>query len=435
MITIGIILILAAIGVLIVNGMNKENEIFNSNLSTDKKHKAKDIIVLPAFLKPIILGAVGIILLVGGALNPFSINDAGNRQVIQPISGELSVRFAPGLYFAGFWSKVTTYPNNVTIQVGPEEKKSEKADYWESSHTATFSEGDQATVGHTVKWDLPNGDKEMIELHTTYSNIDNLMTTTLLQYQKETMNYSTQRLSSEGHYSGGQSQLKEFFQDQLRNGQVLLITETKTRLLEDSTTKTYIQVSAKTTADGKPLRTKSDIQTYNLVASFSSVDFVKYDERIYKKLKDKIDAASDEATAKQQFITAQQEALTEEAKGQKLIAQTTAREQSAKLEAVIRAQKEAEVAKENVTRDKSIAASTLALKRAEAEGDKLKVQAGLSPREKADFEMKTKIAVAKELAKVNVPSIVVGGGSSGGASPMDAIGINMLMDINNKLSK
>ena len=83
---------------------------------------------------------------------------------------------------------------------------------------------------------------------------------------------------------------------------------------------------------------KSDIQKYGIIASFASIDKVVYDARIYEKLKAKIDAASDEATAKQQLITAQQEALTEKARGEKLIAETKAREESAKLEAVIRAQ-------------------------------------------------------------------------------------------------
>lgn len=141
---------------------------------------------------------VAVVLIVGAIFNPFSINDAGERQVVQTIGGDLWVRFEPGLYLSGPMSKVTTYPNNVTVQVGPEEKKSNQADYWELAHTATFAEGDQAQVGHTVKWDLPNSEPQMKELHTTYNNIDNLMRTTLLQYQKETMNYSTQRLSSTG---------------------------------------------------------------------------------------------------------------------------------------------------------------------------------------------------------------------------------------------
>lgn len=388
--------------------------------------------------KKIIIGVSAfIIILLVSMFNPISINDAGERQVVQTIGGDLWVRFQPGLYVSGFGSKVTTYPNNVTVQVGPEEKRSSEADYWELSHIATFGEGDQALVGHTVKWDLPNSEPAMKELHTTYNNIDNLMKTTLLQYQKETMNYSTQRLSSEAHYSGGQSQLKEYFQDQLRKGQVLLITETKTRKLEDGTEKAYIEVREKLDSNGSFLRTKSDIQTYGMLASFSSIDYVKYDARIYEKLKDKIDAASDEATAKQKLITAQQEALTVKAQGEKLVAETQAREQAAKLEAVIRAEKEAAVAEQNLKRDKLKAASDLAIKRANAEGDRLKVAAGLTPLEKATIEKETAIGVAKALAGpqgIKFPDIVAGSNGQGGGA-LQTLELKMLHDLAKDMSK
>lgn len=386
------------------------------------------------FKVPII---VTVSILLALMFNPFAINDAGNRQVIQTFGGDLSVKFDPGFYYAGINAKVTTYPNNVTVQVGPKDKRSEEADYWRPEHIATFSEGDQANVGHTVKWDLPNGADQMTELHTTYNSIDNLMKTTLLQYQKETMNYSTQRLSSEAHYSGGQSQLKEYFQDQLRRGQVLLVTETKTRKLEDGTEKTYIKVQEKTDENGDFLRTQSDIQTYGMIASFSSIDYVKYDDRIYEKLKAKIDAASDEATAKQQLITAQQEALTEKAKGEKLIAETTAREESAKLQAVIRAQKEAAVAEQNLRRDKLNAAAKLALKKAEAQGDKLKVAAGLSPLEAAEIERDTRIGVMKALAGPSgiVFPRIVSGGSDGQGGALQTFELERLYELSNKMSK
>ena len=53
-----------------------------------------------------------------------------------------------------------------------------------------------------------------------------------------------------------------------------------------------------------------------------------------------------------------------------------------------------------------------------------------------EWEYKTKVGVAAELAKVNVPAVVVGGGDGkGGVSPMDAIGVNMLLDIMNKMEK
>lgn len=386
--------------------------------------------------KKIIIGlTVFVTLIVGVDLNPFSINDAGERQVIQTLGGDLDVRFKSGLYFSGFGSTITTYPNNVTIQASAKDKASEEADYVVSPYKGTFSEGDNALMSHTVKWDLPNTPVLMVDLHTTYTNINNLMTTTLLTYQNQTASYSAQRMSSEAHYSGGKSQLNAYFQDQLRNGQVLLITETKTRKLEDGSTKAYIDVRAKLNEDGSIKRTISDIQKYGITASVATIDEVTYDERIYEKLKAKIDAASDEATAKQQLITAQQEALTEKAKGEKLIATTKAREEASELQAVIQARKAKLVAKENLEASKLNAAADLVKKEAEAKGDKLKVAAGLTPREKAQFEMETKIGVARELSKVAVPKIVVGGSNSKGASPMDALGVKMLMDINKTLSK
>ena len=388
-------------------------------------------------VKRIILGIVGLTLLITAIVaNPVGINDATERTVVQKITGELQTRFGAGIYWAGWFAKKTVYPNNVTIQASVKENASPQADYVVTPYLGTFAEGDNAHLSHTVKWDLPRGNEQMVNLHKTYANIDNLMTTTLLTYQNQTASFSTQRMSSEAHYSGGKSQLNAYFEDQLRNGQVLLITETKTRKLEDGSTKSYIEVRPKLNEDGTPRRNKSDIQTYGITASVATIDKVQYDERIYEKLKAKIDAASDEATAKQQLITAQQEALTEKARGEKLIAQTKAREESAKLQEVIRAEKEAAVAAENLKRDKFKAASQLALKEAQAKGDKLKVAAGLTPQEKAEWDYKTKVGVARELSKAAMPKIVINGDSgSGGANPLDAIGIDYLLKIGDRLDK
>ena len=391
--------------------------------------------------KNLIKIGIGVVLFIilGAIFNPMAYNDAGNRQVIQAVNGDLWVKFDPGLYYAGFFAKVETYPNNVTIQVGPEAKRQGEADYWESTHTGTFAGGDQAVIGHTVKWDLPNKQDEMKELHTTYCNIDNLMSTTLLQYQKETATYSCQRMESEAHYSGGQSQLKEYFQDQLRNGQVLLHTETKTRITNDGNSEKYIEVEEiMDTVTNTFKRTISDIQKYNLYASFVSIDHVDYDERIDKKLKDKIDAAADESTSKQRLITAQQEEQEAIVKGRKLIAETTATEEATEQKEVIQARKLKLVAAEKLEEDKYKAASTIALKKAEAEGDRLKVAAGLTPLEQATINKETQIGVAAEIAKIKLPTTMVitsgGAGNGGAVNPFDAIGLEALININKKLA-
>lgn len=392
--------------------------------------------------KGLIFGLITLIAVVGLLVsNPFDYNNATERTVVQPLDGKMKVQFEPGLYYAGIFSKRTVWPNNATIQISQEADRSPDADLWVIQHKGTFSEGDAASLSHTVKWDLPNTEMEMLDLHTTYSNMDNLMGTTLLMYQKKIASFSTQRMSSEAHYSGGQSQLDDYFQDQLNNGQVLLDTETKTRKLEDGTEKTYIQVNERIGPDGQIMRSESDIQKYGITASFSSVDEVIYDKRIYTKLEEKIDAASDEATSKQKLITAQQEALTAKAEGEKVIAQTRAKEEAAKLEAVIRAEKEAAVANENLKRDKLNAQAQLAIKKANAEGDRLKVQAGLSPLEQATIDKETSIGVAKALAGpqgIVFPKIVVTGGNGkngGGDGALQTMQLKMLNDLAKSMSK
>lgn len=386
----------------------------------------------------IAIALIGVIAMVSGM--PWSKNDAGNRQVVQQIDGTLFTRFTPGWYYSGLWADVETYPNNITVQVAPEAMKSPNADYWFPPNQGTFAEGDQADLSHTVKWDLPGDEPTMLRLHTTYNNIDNLATTTLAQFQKQTASYSCQRMTSEEHYSGGESQLNQYFQDQLRNGQVLLITETKTSLQTDGSSKTYIEVNERMNSDSTAFlrndESIADIQNMGMEPSFASVDKVIYNPEIYIKLEKKIAFAADEANSKQELVAEQQKAETAKVRGEKMIAEKRATEEASKLEAVIRAEKEAEVAAQNLIRDKNVAASTLALKRAEAEGDKLKVAAGLSPLEQAEWDYKEAVGVAEALAKRPVPQIVMdGGGGQGGSSLSNAYTMEQMLLLQKSLSK
>lgn len=430
---LGVIFLLLSIYQLIAVGVNKDNEKHNK-IHTDA-YNQKDMLpnIFGVYWKNFILGIVFIII---GIASPFSINDAGNRQIVQTIKGELYVRFSPGMYFSGPFSKVTTWPNNFTIQVSREDNKSPDADLWviSNSKDGTFSEGDNAELEHTVKWDLPNVQDHMLDLHVTYSNFENLMSTTLLSYQKKIASFSTQRMSSEAHYSGGKSQLDQYFQDQLRNGQVLLVTATKTRVLEDGSQEMYIDVKPKLDEDGQMLRVQSDIQTFGILSTYTSIDNVHYVSEIDVKLRQKIKYAADKANSKQELIAAQQEEQTAIVNGRKLIAEKTATEEASEVEAVIRARKHKLVAKEKLEEDKYKAASTLALKEAEAKGDKLKVMAGLSPLEQAKIDKETAIGVAAALAGpagIKFPDIVVSGGGSdgGGNGALQTIQLKMLNDL------
>lgn len=80
-------------------------------------------------------------------------------------------------------------------------------------------------------------------------------------------------------------------------------------------------------------------------------------------------------------------------------------------------------------------------KKVKAEGDAeafrqaALVRAGLSPKEKAEIEMKTKIGVAEALSKLELPRVVMAGGNtSNGGTAMDAMGLKMVSDLVDKMS-
>lgn len=379
--------------------------------------------------------ATVIILLLAAMFNPFSVNDQGYRTVVQGITGNEFIRFEPGMYWAGFFSKTTEYADVVTVQVERAEKRKSDISYFSEPIRCQFADGTYANqVGYSVKWKLPNNEERMLAIHKDYREQSRLAAS-LADYSKECANYSFQLMDSERHYSGGKSELAEAFKFQLRNGQYIIDQHEQIRL--DTTSGEKIRSyenTPRTNPDGSFILAKSDVQQYDIVPNFVAITLVDYESVVNEKLKAKVEQSTREAIAKQELVTAQQEALTAEMRGRQKVAEVRATEEAAKIEAEIRAQAATAVAKEQALQAKFQADKALAEGKASAEVARLKVQAGLSPLEKAQIEKETRIGVAAELAKVNMPQIVIGGGN-GSANPMDALGVNMLMEVMGKLEK
>jgi hypothetical protein len=68
----------------------------------------------------------------------------------------------------------------------------------------------------------------------------------------------------------------------------------------------------------------------------------------------------------------------------------------------------------------------------------LKVSAGLTPQERAEWDYKTAVGIAEALAnsKVSwVPSVMMSGGNASSNSAMDAVGLNMMLDVVKKMNE
>ena len=149
------------------------------------------------------------------------------------------------------------------------------------------------------------------------------------------------------------------------------------------------------------------------------------------------DEAMKTELAKQEAIRAKQDAITAEQQGLANVAKAKYEQEVEKVKEVTIAQKLYEVAALNAKKEDENRKALIFKGQGESEAARLKVAAGLTPQEAIEWKYKTAVGVAAELAKVNVPSILIVGGESksGTLNPMDAIGVNMLLDIQSKLEK
>ena len=141
-------------------------------------------------------------------------------------------------------------------------------------------------------------------------------------------------------------------------------------------------------------------------------------------------------TAKTQAAKAIQETITIEEQGKARAAEAKWEQEREKAVAVTRAEQEREVSRLAAEKAEFDKKKIVAQGQAEAEANRLKVAAGLTPQEKAEWDYKTAVGIAEALANSKVrwvPEVMMGSGNSNG-SAMDAVGLNMMMDIVSKMN-
>ena len=141
-------------------------------------------------------------------------------------------------------------------------------------------------------------------------------------------------------------------------------------------------------------------------------------------------------TAKTQALEAMQKAITIEEQGKASAAQAKWEQEKIKATEVTKAEQEREVARLAAERAEFEKKRVIAEGQAEAEANRLKVAAGLTPQERAEWEYKTKVGVAEAMSKIKLPTIVsAGGDNNGGSSAMDAMGLKMMKSLVDEMSK
>ena len=138
---------------------------------------------------------------------------------------------------------------------------------------------------------------------------------------------------------------------------------------------------------------------------------------------------------KAKTLAAQQEAIRAEEAGKAAAMEAKWQQEKIKAVEVTKAEQAYEVARLQALEAKEIAKKTREQGEAEAYAARQKVAAGLTPLERATIEKETKIGVAQALAGIKLPTYVVAGGNGNSNTAMDAMGLKMMTDLVDKMSK
>lgn len=411
---------------------------------------------------------VGVLILLG----VFAGKMVGYKQstellVKQSPFGTLSCVEGQGLYFKGFASiykydlAKSFYFNSSTEKVDGHGWEGDEDD--EDDISVTLSRNANADISGYLMYELPTDCDKLIELHKNQRSDKgikhNLVRNAVLSAVRKTAPLFTAEEAKVTKIA----EFRRLAEDQLVEGEYLTTIEVlKEKAGEDEVDSTgkvvkkaevqeYRVTKLKLDKDGHRIITKkSPITQYGIVVKQLEIQNVKLDPKAQQQLdivKEREMQRVANATAAE---TAKQKAITAKAEGDARIAEAKATQEVQKMTEVTMAEKEKAVAILNAEREKEVARlealkaievakKIKAEKEAEAQANRALVAAGLSPQERAEWEYKTKVGVAEALAKSShplVPEIMMTGGEgkNGASNAMDAVGLNMLMDLTTKLS-
>lgn len=373
-------------------------------------------------IKKLIIAVVALVVFM--IINPFSYNDPTERTVVTGQGGGQKCVFEGGIFWAGFFAKEVSWPNRISVAYKADvagEKMDDEKTFEIGKVNIRFNDATTALLTGIVQYRLPATEKDMLEMHNTHGTPAALVKRRLAPYTQECLQSSSQLMSSEMCYSGGRAQMVQDYLDQLKNGAFLLkVSIVNNYDSTDHENKKTYEVVIKTDKNGITQRKFSSIKEYGITIDDAQITDVDYQTQVDNMLTKKIEAATAASVSKQQLMTAQQQALTAAAQGQKKLVETEYLQKVAQTTQTVQAQTKVDLAhlytiEQTEAAKAAVFAAQVVRTEADAEAYKASrlVSAGLSPWDKADFEMKTKIGVAHELAQITLPVTYISGGAGG----------------------
>ncbi len=389
----------------------------------------------------LIAGAVGALVLivtlatVGQSI--FETNNAGFYQIKQAsVTGEMTVVADPGTYLQLF-GNITTYQISDVYYFSKTEGEGEGQANAEPIKVR-FNDGGTAEISGMIKFRLPSDPDKRMALHRDFKRFEAIKNDLMRQVVTEALMQTAPLMRAEDSYSTRRSEFTDIAENQIVVGIFETISKRFKEKDADGNEFIVAEVNIAKNDKGEPIvRKDSPLKQYGIEVIQFVVKDIDFDQTIDALIAKKKEAEQQKVVAQANAERAKQDAITAREQGAARIAEEKANQEVEKIKEVTIAQKEFEVSKLARQKANEDAQADIVKGKALAEVNRLKVQAGLTPLEKATLDKETKIGIAAELAKVTLPTTMIiggGGNGSGPLNPFDAVGLESFMRINEKMS-
>ncbi|WP_339793108.1 hypothetical protein [uncultured Imperialibacter sp.] len=352
-------------------------------------------------------------------------------------TGNTGVEMDQGIKWRGF-AKITPWQKFIDVKVLAEGADSKEIEGVMRPIPIRFIDQVTATVMISGRFQLPSNEEDFINIAIKYRSMENLVQNTLIPTIREQTNNTGYMFAAQDYISGEAQSFRQTLDEQLKDGAYAVIKiESKDTVFNeiqmDREDRTIKEIRARYTVEkvlenGVPKRIPHELTENNIIVSQVIVD----DVELEPTFKQRLEAQRDESAKRQ---IEQQKVETAKAAQSRIIAEGE-RDKSAE-----RVTQEKEQVKQLISietklkqerTNKELAAIALETERLKSEQRRVAadaqayenaklVTAGLTPQERAEWEYKTAIGVAGEIAKLNFPQTMIMGNDGKGGTPLEAL--------------
>lgn len=390
-------------------------------------------------IKKIVYAAVGVVIAIVVLASLGSVGeDVKNEQIVvcqKPFTGTMNYWTTPGFKWQWFGT-LTHYYKTQQLWFGSEDNNKNQQG---NPIPVIFNDASDGMIYGSLRVKLPTDTKYLSRIQTDYNGMDRLMEDLVRPTVTKVIYASGPLMSAFESYAEKKNNLIEYIADQLNNG--VYTTTVRTIEIVDPITgdkkknKIAVLIEDSLAPGGFRRSEESPFRYYGLEIGQVAVSKIGYSEKVLKQIEQQQESNMLVQTSKARTLAAQQEAIRAEEEGKAIAMKAKWEQEKIKAVEVTKAEQEYEVSRLAALKANEVAKKIEAEGRAKAEANRALVSAGLTPLERATIEKETKIGVAQALAGVKLPTYVVAGGGNGSGNAMDAIGLKMMTDLVDKMSK